>query len=144
MRKSQNISLASVSVKFPVLSRVLKTLFVLIALPYCIPVSVLTLPINLLCSFIFTKLRDYAFRNSVRYLVNLLVWPLLMIIYSIVAYAVLPWQWALPITIALLPAPIVAHETWRLLRLGISDIKLLANSRLRAIYREIREIIQTK
>lgn len=144
MRKSQNISLASVSVKFPVLSRVLKTLFALVALPYCIPVSVLTLPINLLCSFIFTKLRDYAFRNSVRYLVNLLVWPLLMIIYSIVAYAVLPWQWALPITIALLPAPIVAHETWRLLRLGISDIKLLANSRLRAIYREIREIIQTK
>ena len=144
MRKSQRISLASVSVKYPVLSRVLKTLFVLVALPYCIPVSVLTLPINLLCSFIFTKLRDYAFRNSVRYLVNLLVWPLLMIIYSAVAYALLPWQWALPVTLLLLPAPIVAHETWRLLRLGVSDIKLLANSRLRAIYREIREIILTK
>lgn len=144
MRKSQRISLASVSVKYPVLSRVLKTLFALVALPYCIPVSVLTLPINILCSFIFTKLRDYAFRNSVRYLVNLLVWPLLMVIYSAVAYAVLPWQWALPVTIALLPAPIVAHETWRLLRLGVSDIKLLANSRLRAVYREIREIILTK
>ena len=144
MRKSQRISLASVSVKYPVLSRVLKTLFVLVALPYCIPVSVLTLPINLLCSFIFTKLRDYAFRNSVRYLVNLLLWPLLMIVYSAVAYALLPWQWALPVTLTLLPAPIVAHETWRLLRLGVSDIKLLANSRLRAIYREIREIILTK
>ena len=144
MRKSQRISLASVSVKYPVLSRVLKTLFALVALPYCIPVSVLTLPINILCSFIFTKLRDYAFRNSVRYLVNLLVWPLLMIIYSAVAYAVLPWQWALPVTLALLPAPIVAHETWRLLRLGVSDIKLLANSCLRAVYREIREIILTK
>ena len=144
MRKSQRISLASVSVKYPVLSRVLKTLFALVALPYCIPVSVLTLPINILCSFIFTKLRDYAFRNSVRYLVNLLVWPLLMIIYSAVAYAVLPWQWALPVTLALLPAPIVAHETWRLLRLGVSDVKLLANSRLLAVYREIREIILTK
>ena len=144
MRKSQRISLASVSVKYPVLSRVLKTLFALVALPYCIPVSVLTLPINILCSFIFTKLRDYAFRNSVRYLVNLLVWPLLMVIYSAVAYAVLPWQWALPVTLALLPAPIVAHETWRLLRLGVSDIKLLANSCLRAVYREIREIILTK
>ena len=144
MRKSQRISLASVSVKYPVLSRVLKTLFALVALPYCIPVSVLTLPINILCSFIFTKLRDYAFRNSVRYLVNLLVWPLLMVIYSAVAYAVLPWQWALPVTLALLPAPIVAHETWRLLRLGVSDVKLLANSRLLAVYREIREIILTK
>ena len=141
MRKSQSISLSSVSVKFPVLSRILKILFAIVALPYCVPVSVLTLPINLLCSFLFTKLRDYAFRNSVRFLVNLLMWPLLMIIYSIVAYAVLPWQWALPVTLALLPAPIVAHETWRLLRLGLSDIKLLLNSGLRAKYREIKEII---
>ena len=144
MRKSQKISMASVSVKFPVLSRILKLLFLLVALPYSIPVSVLTLPINLLCSFIFTKLRDYAFRNSVRYLVNLVVWPLLMIIYSAVAYAVIPWQWALPVTLALLPAPIVAHETWRLLRICISDVKLLANRRLRAVYREIREIILTE
>ncbi|MBQ9137206.1 MAG: 1-acyl-sn-glycerol-3-phosphate acyltransferase [Alistipes sp.] len=144
MRRAQHISLASVSVKYPTLSRILKVLFVLVALPYCIPVSVLTLPINMLCAFIFTKLRDHAFRNSVRYLINLLVWPLLMIIYSIVAYATLPWQWALPITLALLPAPIVAHETWRLLRLGISDIKLLFNSELRAKYRKIREIVFNK
>lgn len=144
MRKSQQISLASVSVKFPVLSRILKILFALVALPYCLPVSVLTLPIKLVCNFIFTKLRDYAFRNSVRFLINLLLWPLLMIVYSIVAYALLPWQWALPVTLALLPAPIVAHETWRLLRLGVSDCRLLADSKLRAIYREIREIILTK
>ena len=144
MRKSQQISLASVSVKFPVLSRILKILFALVALPYCLPVSVLTLPIKLVCNFIFTKLRDYAFRNSVRFMLNLLLWPLLMIVYSAVAYALLPWQWALPVTLALLPAPIVAHETWRLLRLGVSDIRLLADSKLRAIYREIREIILTK
>ncbi len=144
MRKSQRISLASVSVKFPVLSRILKILFALVALPYCLPVSVLTLPIKLVCNFIFTKLRDYAFRNSVRFMLNLLLWPLLMIVYSAVAYALLPWQWALPVTLALLPAPIVAHETWRLLRLGVSDIRLLADSKLRAIYREIREIILTK
>ncbi|MBQ2424210.1 MAG: 1-acyl-sn-glycerol-3-phosphate acyltransferase [Alistipes sp.] len=144
MRKSQQISLASVSVKFPVLSRILKILFALVALPYCLPVSVLTLPIKLVCNFIFTKLRDYAFRNSVRFMLNLLLWPLLMIVYSAVAYALLPWQWALPVTLALLPAPIVAHETWRLLRLGVSDCRLLADSKLRAIYREIREIILTK
>ena len=123
LRKADKISLASVSIKYPILSRVLKTLFLLVALPYCIPVSILTLPIKLLCNFIFTKLKDYAFRNSIRYLVNLLLWPLLMIIYSIVAYVVLPWQWALPVTLLLLPAPIVAHETWRLMRLVGSDIR---------------------
>ena len=99
---------------------------------------------TVLCKIIFTKLRDRAFRNSVRFVINLVVWPLLMIVYSAVAYSLLPWQWALPLTLALLPAPIVAHETWRLLRLGISDIKLLANSKLRAKYRQIRKLMFNK
>ena len=141
LRKADKISLASVSIKYPILSRVLKTLFLLVALPYCIPVSVLTLPIKLLCNFIFTKLKDYAFRNSIRYLVNLLLWPLLMIIYSIVAYVVLPWQWALPVTLLLLPAPIVAHETWRLMRLVGSDVRLLMNKELRQKYSQIKDIV---
>ena len=141
LRKADKISLASVSIKYPILSRVLKTLFLLVALPYCIPVSILTLPIKLLCNFIFTKLKDYAFRNSIRYLVNLLLWPLLMIIYSIVAYVVLPWQWALPVTLLLLPAPIVAHETWRLMRLVGSDVRLLMNKELRRKYSLIKDIV---
>lgn len=140
-RKSKRISLASVSVRYPVLSRILKTLFVLVSLPYSIPASILTLPITGLCNLIFKRLKDYAFRNSIRYFINLIVWPLLMIIYAAIAYAVLPWQWALPLTVAFLPAPIVAQECWRLLRLFGSDIKLLADSDLRAKYRKIREIL---
>ncbi len=144
IRRSKRISLASVSIKFPVLSRVLKFLFLLVALPYCLPVSILTLPIKALCNFLFTKLKDYAFRNSVRFLVNLVMWPLLMIVYSIIAYIILPWQWALPITLALLPAPIVAHETWRLIRLAISDARLLMNGELRGKYAQIRDILFNK
>lgn len=143
MRHGKRISLSSVSIKYPLLSRLLMTLFMIVTLPYNLAASVLTLPINALAEFLFTKLKDPAFRNSVRYLLNLVLWPLLMIIYSIVAYVVLPWQWALPITIALLPAPIIAHETWRLLRLMRSDILLILDGELRAKYREIRQIIDT-
>lgn len=144
IRRSKRISLASVSVRFPILSRILKTLFVILTLPYCAPVSILTLPIKALCAFLFTKFKDKAFYNSVRFLVNLVIWPLLMIIYSIVAYCLLPWYWALPLTLALLPAPIVAHEVWRLLRLFGSDIRLIADSNLRAKYRQIRQIMFNK
>lgn len=144
IRRSKRISLASVSVRFPILSRILKTLFVILTLPYCAPVSILTLPIKGLCAFLFTKFKDKAFYNSVRFLVNLVIWPLLMIIYSIVAYCLLPWYWALPLTLALLPAPIVAHEVWRLLRLFGSDIRLIADSNLRAKYRQIRQIMFNK
>ena len=144
MRHKERISLSSVSVKYPLLSRLLMTLFMIATLPYNILASVLTLPIKGLSEFLFTKLKDPAFRNSVRYLLNLVLWPLLMVIYSIIAYIVLPWQWALPITLLLLPAPIIAHETWRLVRLMRSDIKLMLNRELRAKYREIRSILTDK
>ena len=141
MRRANRISLASVSIKYPILSRILRTIIFIVALPYFIPISILTLPIKLLCNFLFTKLKDYAFRNSIRFLANLVLWPILMIIYSIIAYALLPWQWALPVTILLLPAPIVAHEMWRLFRLAKSDVKLLCNSELRGKYSKIRAIM---
>ena len=141
IRRSKRISLASVSIKHPLFSRLVRFLFLLVALPYCLPVSILTLPLTCLCKFIFTKLKDLAFRNSVRFLINLVGWPLLMIIYSIIAYITLPWQWALPITLALLPAPIVAHETWRLLRLAVSDFRLIMDRNLREKYRTIRKIL---
>ena len=141
IRRANRISLASVSIKFPILSRIIRTLFILVALPYCLPVSILTLPLKAVCGFIFTKLKDYAFRNSVRFVINLVMWPLLMIVYSAIAYALLPWQWALPLTLALLPAPIVAHETWRLMRLVTSDVKLLLNRDLRRKYAQIRDIV---
>ncbi|MBR5845777.1 MAG: 1-acyl-sn-glycerol-3-phosphate acyltransferase [Rikenellaceae bacterium] len=144
LRRSKNISLSSVAIKYPFWSRVLKLLFVLVALPYCLPVSILTLPIKALCGFLFTKMKDLAFRNSVRFILNLLLWPVLMIIYAIIAFVVLPWQWALLVIVALVPAPIVAHETWRLIRLGISDVKFMTSRTLRAKYREIRQIMQIR
>ena len=142
LRRDRKISLSSVSVKNPVLSRLLMTLFMVVTLPYNLVALILTLPIKGLCAFLFTKMKDYAFRNSVRYVVNLVLWPILMIIYSAVAYAVLPWEWALPITLLLLPAPIIAHEAWRLARLMKSDIRLLCCEELREKYRGIREIIE--
>ena len=144
IRKSKHISINSISIKYPVLSRILKNLFLIIALPYCIPVSILTLPIKLLCSFIFTKLKDYAFRNSIRYLVNLVLWPILMLIYSIIICFYVPFPWALLAIVLLVPAPIMAHETWRLIRLFISDIRLFMDKKLRGKYRRMKEIMFQK
>jgi 1-acyl-sn-glycerol-3-phosphate acyltransferase len=144
LRKQNRISLSSVSVKFTVLSRILKLLFLIVTLPYCIPASILTLPMQCVCALIFKKLKDYAFRNSVRYFINLLMWPLLMIIYSALAYIFLPWQWALPLTLALLPAPIVAHESYRVVRILVSDVRLWRNKKLREKYNRIRDIMFSK
>ncbi len=144
LRREKNISLSSVAIKYPFWSRALKLLILILKLPYNIPVTILTLPIKLVCRYLFTKLKDYAFRNSVRYLVNLVMWPILMIIYAAVAFSLLPWQWALPVVLLLLPAPIVAHESYRLIRIIISDTKLLFNKELQEKYAQIKSMIFEK
>ena len=141
MRQAEQISLKSVSVKYPLLSRILKVLFVLVTLPYTLIATVLTAPIPLACHYIFKMFKDQAFRNSVRYVMNLVAWPLLLAIYAIFAFIYLPWVWALVGVVAFIPAPILVHEVYRLFRLMVSDIKLWRNKRLRATYREIRKIM---
>ena len=141
MRRADNISLKSVSVKYPLLSRILKVLFMLATLPYTAVATVLTAPIHIGCSLIFKMFKDQAFRNSVRYVMNLVVWPLLLAIYAIFAFIYMPWAWALLAIVALIPAPILVHEVYRLFRLMISDIKLWRNKKLRLKYREIRKIM---
>ena len=144
LRKKKGIDTESASVKKPLLSRVARILLTLITLPYTLPVSVLASPVALLCQFIFTKLKDPAFRNSVRFVVNLVVWPLFVLIYAIIAFCLLPWQSALLATLLIMPAPFVAHELWKTARLVVSDIKLLREKKLRKIYSKIREIVVGK
>ena len=144
LRKAERISVSSVFVRHHTITRLLRRLLFIVSLPYTIPASILTLPMMLTCQALFKKLKDYAFRNSVRYFLNLVMWPILMMIYAALAYAFLPWQWALPLTLAILPAPIIAHEIYRLVRILRSDIKLHLNKELRGYYARIQELIFNK
>ena len=144
IRKKKGIDVESAAVKKPLISRIGRILLTLITLPYTLPVSVLVSPVVGLCQFIFTKLKDPAFKNSVRFVMNLLVWPLLVIIYGIIACCLLPWQWALAVILLIMPAPTVAHEVWKTGRLTISDIKLLKEKKLQKIYSQIRKMLAEK
>ena len=144
MRRKKGIDVESASVKKRLVSRVGRILLTLITLPYTLPLSVLASPVVGICQFIFTKLKDPAFRNSVRFVMNLVVWPLLVLIYAIIAFCLLPWLWALVVTLLITPAPIVAHEVWKTVRLTVSDIKLLKEKKLQKIYSKIRETIRKK
>ena len=141
IRKAKHISLKSVASRQCAVCDVLKSLLLLVTLPYTIAASLLTLPVTLLCNTIFKKFKDQAFRNSVRFIMNLIVWPLLMIIYAVIAYIFLPWQWALPLTLALLPAPLIIHDIYKTARIISSNFKLRRCRELKNTYKEIKEII---
>lgn len=139
LRLKDKISLSSVAIEYPFWSRFLKFVIFVALLPYTIPASILSSPTNGLCRFLFTKMKDRAFRNSIRCVVNLVVWPVLLLIYAIIAFAIFPWEWALVAILILIPAPVFAQETYRLFRLMASDVRLLFNGKLRKLYKQIRE-----
>ena len=141
LRKKKGISIESASVKKPLASRIPRILLTLITLPYTLPASVLASPVALICKYIFTMLKDPAFKNSVRFVMILVVWPIFVMIYAIIACCLLPWQWALFAILLTMPAPYVAHELWKSVRLVVSDTKLLKEKKLRKTYSKIREIL---
>ena len=141
LREKRGIDIDSVSTDKPLMSRMTRTILTAITLPYTILASLFASPAVIICKFLFTKMKDRAFRNSVRFLINLFVWPLFVLIYSILFFALLPWQWAIPATLFVMPSPIVAHELWKSIRFIVSDIKLLREKKLMKIYSQIRAMI---
>lgn len=139
LRKRKGIDIASVSVKKPLLSRMPRAVFALLTLPYSLPASLLAAPIIFICEYICTKIKDPAFANSIKFVVNLAVWPLFVLLYAIMAFLFLPWQWAILVSLLTMPAPYIAHELWKTVRLAISDVKLLRDKSLKKILSQIRE-----
>lgn len=144
LRQAAGIHTESASVAKPLMSRTKRILLTLLTLPYTLPTSLLASPLALICKYIFTKLKDPAFKNSVRFFICLFVWPLLLVIYSIIALTQFPLWWALAAILLAMPAPIAAHELWKTTRLIASDIKLMREKKLCKIYSQIREIIMEK
>ena len=141
LRQKKGIDIASVSAKKPLLSRTARNVITLCTLPYTIPASILASPVVLLSQFISTKIKDPAFGNSIKFVVNLVLWTLLLVVYGVLAFTLLSWQWAIVATLLVAPAPFVAHELWKTVRLAISDIKLIRTKRLKTIYSQIKAIV---
>lgn len=141
LRQKKSIDIASVSAKKPLMSRTARNVITLCTLPYTIPASILASPVVLLSQFISTKIKDPAFGNSIKFVVNLVLWTLLVVVYGVLAFTLLPWQWAIVATLLVAPAPFVAHELWKTVRLAISDIKLIRTKRLKTIYSQIKAIV---
>ena len=114
-REERGISLGSVIKKHPFWSRLFQLLVLIVTLPYTIPAGVLTLPVTGLSAFLFSKMKDRAFY-----------------------YCTLPWEWALGLSIALVPATVLCQEAYRLLRLAVSDLRLLCAPKLRRSIRDLR------
>ncbi len=141
MRHQNRISLKSVASPNSLPTQAARVLLLFATLPYTLAATVCTLPTTLLCRVLEGKFKDKAFHNSVRFGIKFVLWPLLFIIYTAIAFACLPALWAALAVVALLPAQAVTQDTFRAARMAVSDFKLWRCKPLRAKYDEIRKIL---
>lgn len=139
LRKQKRISLKSVAKPRGFIAQAARALMLLVTLPYTLLATISTLPVTLLCRALEGKFKDKAFLNSVRLVIKLVLWPLLFVIYTVLAFIFLPDMWAIATIVALLPVNAVTHDTFRAMRMFVSDLKFSCNKSLQAKYAEIRK-----
>ena len=103
-RRLHGIHPSSTSHKHPLAASLGNSLALLCALPYYVCCAIVSLPAWVTSHVIVGKLKDKAFANTARLGVNLALWPMLLIIWGIVALCCLPTIAALLCIALLIPA----------------------------------------
>lgn len=142
LRLAKGISLKSVTNPHGCLSQTARALLLLVTLPYTLFTTLCTLPLTIVSILLGSKFKDKGFLNSVRLVIRLVLWPLLFVIYTVIAALCLPKLWAIAVVVALLPAVAVTQDAYRAARMAVSDFRLCSCKPLKRIYDEIREILK--
>ena len=136
-RREQKISVMSVSKKYPLVNFIWKLLVLLIGLPYYLTSAVVNFPIWLTTLIIRSKLKDPAFGNTVSFGVKFVLFPLILIAGTILAFCYLPWTWALLTTVLLYFSYSIFVDYNELLRRWISDVRWTFKTQLRKQYKSL-------
>lgn len=136
-RRKKNISIYSFRKKNNALNIAGKSLAALIGLPYWIFSAIVSAPMWLTYSILRTKIRDRAFHNTIGFGVKLALGIILFLIYTILAFCLLPWPFALAVSLLTIPSYSMFFDYIEGMRRFISDIKLMGEKGLRKSYKEI-------
>ena len=137
-RRSLGIGMASILQSHIRWAMAGKIILILLGLPYFIFSAVATSPITLLSVWLCSKFKDNAFHNSVRFLIMMVLYPILLLLLGITVAVVFSWLWGLVFSLLFIPSFFFLHDYARLMRLLISAIKWLINKDLRKQYKDIK------
>ena len=133
-RRKQKISVTSTAKKYPLLNSLWKLALLLVGLPYFIASAIVTAPVWIVTAIIRSKLQDKAFGNTVSFGVELVLFPIIFIVGTIVLFCNLPWAWALVGTLLLNFSYMLFVDYLELLRRYVSDIRWTFKAKLRKQY----------
>ena len=136
-RRKKGISIYSFRKKNEALNAAGKTLAALIGLPYWIFSAVASSPMWLTYNILRSKTRDKAFHNTVGFGVRLALGTILFIIYAVLAFCLLPWPYALALTLLTIPSYSYFFDYLEGMRRYISDLKLMGEKKLKGMFKDI-------
>ena len=138
-RRRKGVSIYSFGKKNPALSALCKGLLALLGLPYFLFSAIVTLPMWGIFEFLKTKIRDKAFRNTAAFGTYLAGGPIFGLIWTILAFCLLPWQFALAFVALLFPAYPYFNDYKELVRRFVSDYRLAGDKGLKRNFDSIRQ-----
>ena len=136
-RKEQGISVTSVAMRVPFWRTLLKTLLVLLGLPFFIAAATVSSPIWITASFILNGLKDKAFRNTVNVCVELILHPLIMASGVTLLFCLVPWEFAILGSIFLYYSYVFYFDYSEYVRIWTSDLRWTFNKSLRREFKEL-------
>ncbi len=137
-RRKEGVSIYSFIRKNKLFNAFSKTVLGILGLPYWICCAILSSPMWLTFNAIRKKTKDRAFHNTVGFGTRMIFHLLLAIIYTILAFCLLPWHTAALALIVLLPTYISYFFDYKeMMRVYFSDMRIIGKKNLKNSYREI-------
>ena len=133
-RRKKGVSIYSFCKKNPVLNIIGKGLAAVLGLPYLLFSGIVALPMWGIAEFLKKKIRDKAFRNTAVFGVKLAGNIIFGILYTVLAFCLLPWPWALAFLALAGPAYSYIYDYAEFIRRWISDINLLGAKKLQKTF----------
>lgn len=137
-RRKKGVSIYSFRKKNLALSVAGKGLAAVLGLPYLLFSGIVALPQWALAVFLKKSIRDKAFRNTAVFGVKLGGNLTIGLIYTILAFCLLPWYWALAFLALAGPAYSYVFDYAEFFRRWVSDIKLLGDKKLQKTFASLK------
>ena len=137
-RRKAGISIYSFSASCGLCRVLWKSIVALIGLPYYIASAFASMPMWILETLIRGKIKDKAFRNTVSFGVKLGLGFIMIPLWAILSFCLIPSPWvALAAFLLALPTYSYLHDYNEFMRRLASDIRLMFNSKLKGFCKEI-------
>ncbi len=136
-RKKKGMSIYSFTRKNTPLRAVGKGFAALVGMPYYIFSAIVSSPMWLTYYLLKSKTRDKAFHNTVGFGVKLGLGLVLYPVYTVLAFCLMEWPYALAALLLSIPSYSYFFDYNEGVRRFISDLKVLADKKMRSCYKDI-------